>query len=127
MEKTINNGDPQPVTNTGNTVIEIVVPFSFSGKEPDSVTVYRYHDAKAEPLDKKDTKGGGTFRLDADNGLIHIYATKFSTYATGYTPTGGGGGGGGGGGNDGGGGGYDPGLRHRYWTQVRSGKRHETR
>lgn len=85
VQKTVDDGAPEAVTNTGDTVIEIVVPFNFSGKVADSVTVYRYHDGSAEPLKKTDTKTRGTFRLDTANGLIHIYATKFSTYAIGYT------------------------------------------
>lgn len=85
VQKTVDDGAPEAVTNTGDTVIEIVVPFNFSGKVADGVTVYRYHDGSAEPLKKTDTKTRGTFRLDTANGLIHIYATKFSTYAIGYT------------------------------------------
>lgn len=90
VEKQIDNNTPEAITDTGDTVIEIEVPFNFSGKVTDSVTVYRYHGTSAEALDKNDTKDGGTFRLDTANGLIHIYATKFSTYAIGYTSEGGG-------------------------------------
>ncbi|WP_249299546.1 S-layer homology domain-containing protein [Feifania hominis] len=85
IEKKLDNGDPQAISDTGNTVMEIVVPFDFAGKRTDSVTVYRYHGTQAEALTASDTRAGGTFRLDVANGRIHIYASKFSTYAIGYT------------------------------------------
>ena len=91
VEQKIVNGISEavtPVTDTGDTVIEIVVPYDFSGKT--DVTVYRYHGTEAKSLKKEATKARGTFRLDEDNGLIHIYATMFSTYAIGYTPDNGG-------------------------------------
>lgn len=99
LEKTVTDGaNPETttdITDTGSTVIEIVVPFTFTNRQ--NVTVYRYHVDSAEALDENDSKGGGTFRLDTAGGLIHIYATKFSTYAIGYTsvsaPSGGSGGG----------------------------------
>ena len=67
------------------TVMEIVVPFDFSGKE--NVTVYRYHNDSAAALTSATdgSKTDGTYRLDTVNGLIHIFARKFSTYAIGYT------------------------------------------
>lgn len=65
------------------TVLEIVVPFAFTDKK--NIMVYRYHDGMAEALTEADTKADGTFQLDAVNGLIRIFASKFSTYAIGYT------------------------------------------
>lgn len=83
VEKSVDGGASELIPDTGSTVIEIVVPFTFTNRQ--NVTVYRYHGTSAEALTKNDTKGGGTFRLDTANGLIYIYATKFSTYAIGYT------------------------------------------
>ncbi|MCI8474783.1 MAG: hypothetical protein HFF07_05540, partial [Oscillospiraceae bacterium] len=74
------------ITDTLDNVLEIVVPYDFSGKN--AVTVYRHHDGKAQALTPADTNARGTFRLDETGGLIYIYATKFSTYAIGYTPSG---------------------------------------
>ena len=71
-----------PINKT-TTVLEIVVPFDFEGKT--DVTVYRYHDGAAGTLAEVDTKADGTYQLDTVNGLIHIFASKFSTYAIGYT------------------------------------------
>ena len=70
------------------TVLEIVVPFDFTDKE--TVKVYRYHRSSAETLTAAadGTKADGTYRLDQSNGLIHIFASKFSTYAIGYTESG---------------------------------------
>ena len=64
-------------------VLEIIVPYSFVGKE--FITVYRYHNGAAEKLTEADTGADGTFRLDKENGFVYIYAKKFSTYAIGYT------------------------------------------
>ena len=87
------------ITETKN-VLEIVVAFDFTSKR--NVQVYRYHDGTAEALSLavgKTSPVDGTYYLDSANGLIHIFAQKYSLYAIGYTvstPSGGGGGGGGG-------------------------------
>ena len=72
---------------TTNRVLEIIVPYHFTGKE--YLTVYRYHDSAAE-LERLDVKPesdyqDGTCYFDLANGLIYIYANQFSTYAVGYT------------------------------------------
>ena len=67
-------------------VLEIVVPYDFTDKN--NVTVYRHHNGAAEALTPAETGAGGTFKLSADS--VIIYATKFSTYAIGYTASGGG-------------------------------------
>lgn len=90
----------EAITDTNGKVLEIEVTYDFSGKK--DVTVYRYHDGKAEALTKADTKAGGTFKLNTAS--VIIYATKFSTYAIGYTPEGSGSSSGGGSGGGGGGG-----------------------
>ena len=74
------------ITNTGGSVLEIVVPYDFTDKN--NVTVYRHHNGAAEALTPAETGAGGTFKLSADS--VIIYATKFSTYAIGYTASGGG-------------------------------------
>ena len=73
----------EAITDTGNTVVEIIVPYDFNGKS--SVKVYRCHgDDPAEELELSDTGADGTYKLDRTNGRIYIYASKFSTYAIGY-------------------------------------------
>ena len=55
--KTVTGGTSDETTNITDTqgkVLEIVVPYDFTGKT--GVTVYRYHDTKAKPLDQEDTK-----------------------------------------------------------------------
>lgn len=95
--KTVGDEEPEPMEQTNN-VLEIVVAFDFRNKE--NVGVYRYHGTEAEALTPtvgRSSQGDGTYSLDRANGLIHIFAKKFSTYAIGYTvstPSGGGGGGG---------------------------------
>lgn len=68
-------------------VLEIVIPFNFNGKT--DINVYRYHGVEAAALDKLIDKPispvDSTFYLDSANGLIYVYASKFSTYAVAYT------------------------------------------
>ncbi|MDD3349395.1 MAG: InlB B-repeat-containing protein [Eubacteriales bacterium] len=86
-------------TSTAN-VLEIVFPFSFSGKT--DINVYRYHGGQSIALTKLAAKAAapftdGTYYLDLTNEQIYVYASQFSTYAVTYTGLSGGGGGGGGG------------------------------
>ena len=79
------DGNSEDVSETTK-VLQIVVPYDFTGKK--SVTVYRYHEGKAEALTESNSETEGTYQLDTANGLIHIFARKFSTYAIGYTEEG---------------------------------------
>ena len=89
LDIAIRNG-ATPITDTDrdyNKVLEIVVPYRFTGKE--NVAVYRYHDS-ATPLDQLSARPSGSYDdgkyyIDRANSLIYIYASKFSTYAIGYT------------------------------------------
>lgn len=89
LDITIRNGTT-PITDTDrdyNKVLEIVVPYRFTGKE--NVAVYRYH-GSATPLDQLNARPSGSYEdgkyyIDIANSLIYIYASKFSTYAIGYT------------------------------------------
>ena len=79
-------------------LLDIAVDFDFTTLE--NVTVYRYHDGQAQALTQVNARAGanqdGTYYLDRENGLIHIFTQQFSLYAIGYTvPTPGGNGGGG--------------------------------
>ncbi len=87
--KQINTQPTQAITDTGVRVLEIIVPYDFTGKR--SVTVYRKHgDDPAAALTalaaRPDLAAAedGTFFADQENGWIAIYASKFSTYAIGY-------------------------------------------
>ena len=71
-----------PITETAN-VIEIVIPFNFSGRT--DIKIIRHHGDAAEALVQNSTKGNGTFYLDIENGYIHIFTNLFSTYAVSYT------------------------------------------
>ncbi|MEA4895928.1 MAG: InlB B-repeat-containing protein, partial [Oscillospiraceae bacterium] len=75
------------IGDANNTVLEIVLPFNFSGRN--DVKVWRYHGGASEELTKLETKpsapfADGTFFSDSQNGLIYVYAEKFSTYAVTY-------------------------------------------
>lgn len=85
INATVVSDDTSENTTIGETktVLEIVVPFNFSGKN--TVTVYRYHGDAAEKLTEDTSKNDGTYQLDTVNDLIRIFASKFSTYAIGYT------------------------------------------
>ena len=65
-------------------LMELIIPFEFAAADG-AVTIYRYHDGKAETLTPADAPAEGVYRLEREKGLIHIYAQKFSTYAIGYT------------------------------------------
>ncbi|MGX8719474.1 MAG: S-layer homology domain-containing protein [Eubacteriales bacterium] len=87
VTKTItNNGVEESVekmTETNN-VLELVIPFSFSGKS--GVKVYRYHGGVEELKQAKDDEVlDGTYSLDQKAGIIHVYTSKFSTYAITYS------------------------------------------
>ena len=83
--------------DSNTVVLELVLPYDFTNRR--NVTVYRHHDGAATALTAlngaPDVPADGSFWADTANGYIHIYASKFSTYAIGYTkPSSGGGGGG---------------------------------
>lgn len=78
-----------------DTVLEIVIPYDMTGKA--GVKVHRYHDAGGDhegalTFEELSARPGAAERADAtcyldrDNGLIHVYARKFSTYAVSYVP-----------------------------------------
>lgn len=72
------------IGNTNTTVMKIIMQYNFTNRY--SVTVFRYHGTTAVAL----TKGSGTdgtFETNEAAGTITIYASKFSTYAIGYSTT----------------------------------------
>ena len=82
--KQVNDQEPEIITDTGAKVLEIAVPYDFTGKR--DVTVYRKHGSEpAQALTRSNRRSDGTYRLDETNGVVYIYATKFSTYAISYT------------------------------------------
>lgn len=87
--KQVNDEEPTPITDTGDKVLEIAVPYDFTGKR--NVTVYRKHGEqdveKLTALSARPTENftDGAFFADSANGVVYIYAGKFSTYAIGYT------------------------------------------
>ncbi len=72
-----------------HTVLELVVPYDFAGKE--NIKVYRHHNNKAESfteLSQMPTAGAyadKTYYLNKEAECVHIYTQKFSLYAIGYT------------------------------------------
>ena len=83
MVKTINGGAPEAITDTGATLLEIRIPFDSGNKW--GITIYRYHDNKAEALAAVNEGSQTEGFWVGDDGYIHIYTHKFSTYAVGYT------------------------------------------
>ncbi|MPM08142.1 hypothetical protein SDC9_54454 [bioreactor metagenome] len=91
LDMTVKKGN-DTLENT-DIVLEIVVPFNFSGKT--TVKVLRYHAGAAEELEQLKALPTGNFvdktcYLDMQSGLIHVYTSKFSTYAVSYTSLSGG-------------------------------------
>ena len=83
----VRNGQLSELKDVG-TVLEIILPCDTSR----SVTVARYHadgngQAQAMLLTQSTTGAEGTFYVDREGQCIHIFASKFSTYAIGYGRT----------------------------------------
>ncbi len=101
LQRQVNAEAPEAITDTGDKVLEIAVAYDFGGKK--DVTVYRKHGSDPAAALTRLTgrpKGAftdGSFYTDTANGKVYIYASKFSTYAIGYTPRTGGSGSSGGG------------------------------
>ena len=90
IQKTITKNSveqtPELITDTGSTVMEIIIPFNFTGKT--KVKVLREHDGMVEKFNDTTTGADGTCKIEKENGLIILYATKFSTYAVSYVAEG---------------------------------------
>lgn len=82
VEKTVDSRTTR-MENTRN-VMEIIIPYLHTGRR--EVCAYRYHGAEVQELKEASTKEDGTFLVDKEAGVICIYASRFSTYAIGYTP-----------------------------------------
>lgn len=83
----VRNGQLSELKDAG-TVLEIILPCDTSR----SVTVARCHadgngQAQAMLLTQSTTGAEGTFYVDREGQCIHIFASKFSTYAIGYGRT----------------------------------------
>jgi len=92
VEKTTKTGGTSTTTTITDTqtVLELIIPYDMTGKH--GITVYRYHDNRAEAfrkLNEKPTgsKQDGTFWLDETNHFIYTYTNQFSTYAIAYSDT----------------------------------------
>ena len=83
----VRNGQLSELKDAG-TVLEIILPCDTSR----SITVARCHadgngQAQAMLLTQSTTGAEGTFYVDREGRCIHIFASKFSTYAIGYGRT----------------------------------------
>jgi len=67
------------ITDTGDVLLEIIVPFDLEGKQ--SVKVYRYHGSAVDELRETVNADGEKIELDREKNQIAIHAKKFSTYA----------------------------------------------
>lgn len=81
-------GTTSNITQTTN-ILEIIVDFQFNDRQ--NIAVYHYHNGQAEALKEVSGRTGsgqedGTYYLDRENGLIHIFTQRFSLYAIGYQP-----------------------------------------
>lgn len=94
------------LTNSGS-VLELIFPYNFTSKT--DVKVWREHGGSIDGFEELKTKPASsfvdkTFYSDKENGLIYVYASKFSTYAISYTQVSSNNGGSSGGGSSHGGG-----------------------
>ena len=93
VQKTTTTGSGSETTTITDTqtVLELIIPYDMTGKH--GITVYRYHDGRAEAFRKLNgkpttSKQDGTFWLDETNHFIYTYTNQFSTYAIGYNSAG---------------------------------------
>ena len=92
----VRNGEEKPLPETRN-VLEIIISYDTSRA---GITVIRHHDGNVENFKRLDSLTPGqdmTFYVDEANKCIHIFTSRFSTYAIGYEPAGSSGGSSGGG------------------------------
>lgn len=87
VTKVVDGGDKTNITDLSS-VLEIVILYDMSAKN--NVGIYRYHDETVDTFEKLDTKPteafeDGKYYIDEVNHLIHIYTSKFSTYAIAYS------------------------------------------
>ncbi|MDO5569261.1 MAG: carboxypeptidase-like regulatory domain-containing protein [bacterium] len=83
MEMFINDDNVSEINN----VLQIVIPFDFDKK--DDIELLRSHDGVISKFNlltslPTDSYQDQTYYLDKENGLIYVYANKFSTYAVAY-------------------------------------------
>ena len=87
--KTVHHADASTtegnVEDTGSAVMDIAVPFSSAWSQ---ITLYRSHKGAVIALTnltaRPDSPRDGSFYLDRENRKLHIYTSKFSTYAMTY-------------------------------------------
>ncbi len=80
VEKNV-DGDVSKIDVTKK-LLEIVIPFDFTGKE--NVSVYRYHDGSVDTLAERQNADEEYIEIDKTGGFITLFVRKFSTYAVGY-------------------------------------------
>ncbi len=81
MTKTVEGESSTNLTTSPN-VIELIIPYDFSGKT--NIQLFRYHDGKVDIFKLSDSEEDGTYKIDTKEGLVYIYTNKFSTYAIGF-------------------------------------------
>jgi uncharacterized repeat protein (TIGR02543 family) len=82
VEKTVDS-----VTTTldkTQNVLELAIPCSFTNKK--ELTVYSSGASGVQTLTQSGSGESGTFRVDADAGMVYVYTDQISTYALGYKP-----------------------------------------
>lgn len=91
LTKEVAGTDPEKITSAAN-ILELVIPYPMEGKA--NILVHRFHSAQDDregavtfTRETADTasRADKTFYLDAEHGLIHVFAQKFSLYAVSYT------------------------------------------
>lgn len=84
LECSINNGTFTDIGNDNDELLKITLDFDPAGKN--NIAVFRYHGDEADVLPYGTATGSGErFMVDTTNKKLTIYASRFSTYAIGYT------------------------------------------
>jgi len=80
LTKFIGDTAGQPITDTGEDVIEILIPFDPTGKQ--NIQVYRYHGEQVQPFTYATTGADGTYYIL--NKVLHLFSSQFSLYGVTY-------------------------------------------
>ena len=81
LTKTITNGGSQSSTEIkdATSILEIAIPYDLA--EDKILSMFRFHDNTVETLKNDESKQEGTFFYNVLTKFIHLFSSKFSTYA----------------------------------------------
>lgn len=87
--KQINNGVEQSIGDSNDRILTIIIPFDFTNTDVESIKILRKHNTNdAEELTNNPSLNCEGYKINNDEGIIIVYAKKFSNYAIAYKNSG---------------------------------------